>query len=42
MERDQNTTDVIDLGTASEVTMGQPILAQPEPTGYRFVGLLED
>lgn len=42
MERDQNTTAVIELGTASTVTLGQPILAQAEPSGYRFVGFLED
>ena len=42
MERDQNTAGVIDLGTASTVTLGQPILAAPEQSGYRFVSLLED
>ena len=42
MERDQNTTGVLELGTASTVTMGQPILAAPEQSGYRFVGFLED
>ena len=42
MERDQNTTVVIDLGTASAVTQGQPILAAPEQSGYCFVGFLED
>ena len=41
MERDQNTS-VIELGTASTVTLGQPIPAQQELSGYRFVGLLED
>ena len=42
MERDQNTAGVIELGIASTVTLGQPIPAQQELSGYRFVGLLED
>lgn len=43
MEREQHEADVIELGTASIDTMGQPIpTLQREQSGYVFMGLLED
>ena len=41
MEREHNDTGLIELGTASTATQGQPILAVPEASGYRFSGLLD-
>lgn len=43
MEREQHEAGVIELGTASLDTKGQPIpTLQREDDGYVFTGLLED
>jgi hypothetical protein len=43
MEREQHQAQVIELGTASIETRGQPIpTALREKDGYVFMGLLED
>ena len=43
MERQENLTSPVELGTASTDTMGQPIpTAQSEKSGYVFLGLLQD
>jgi hypothetical protein len=43
MERQQHEADVIELGTASIDTLGQPIpTLQSEKSGYVFSGLLQD
>lgn len=43
MERELHETDVIELGTASVDTKGQPIPTPlRESSGYVFLGLLED
>lgn len=41
MERTQNDTGVLELGTASTATQGPLIVGAPEPIGYRFQGLLD-
>lgn len=41
MERETNERGLIELGTASIETRGQPILAAPESQGYRMVGPLD-
>ena len=43
MERNQHDADVIELGTASIDTLGQPIpTLKSEQSGYVFQGLLLD
>jgi hypothetical protein len=42
MERERNETKLIELGTASTDTRGPLIVGAPEPSGYRFQGLLAD
>lgn len=38
MERDQDSSELLELGTASTDTLGTPIVARPEDNGY-FLGL---
>ena len=42
MERQHNEPGLIELGTASTDTLGPLIVGAPEPSGYRFQGLLTD
>ena len=42
MEREHDDSGLIELGTASTDTLGQPILNAPEPKGYQPFGLLHD
>ncbi len=42
MEREQNQTELIELGSASADTKGQPIGTTPEPRGLYFVGLSDE
>ncbi|NUQ17203.1 MAG: benenodin family lasso peptide [Sphingomonas sp.] len=38
MEREDNSSELLELGTASTETLGTPIVARPEDNGY-FLGL---
>lgn len=42
MERDLNESGLLELGTASTDTHGQPILSVPEQRGYEFQGFIAD
>ncbi len=42
MQHEQRTPGVVELGTATIVTKGQPFKNDPEPDGYRPMGLLAD
>lgn len=42
MERERNEPDLIELGTASTDTRGLPIADEPELSGFRVKGMLND
>lgn len=42
MERDQESSELLELGTASTDTLGTPFVARPEDSGYYPVLGLSD